>query len=406
MSTVYIKDGTPAADRSKAIMNKIIENGPITAAMEVYADFYSFSGKGVYKAGSNAQRRGYHGVVMLGWGTEKGVDYWIVQNSWGGQWGDKGRAKMLRGTDECKMETLQLQYATPEPVINQCKAACANGGEQRADCKCRCEGNWHGETCAQCKKVACENGGTFSDAECKCQCVEGTGGPTCKGVLAKLSNTCWKNKKSPLPTITWANFEHTVGTRCLVLKSREHATQAVKDSDKTPYANFCGWPHEWSMKCAPSAPPASLHCLWGFSVHNGMPPCPQAGGMSRSMRIQCLAQCAPLACNPTVRSDSMLTPCLRLCCLRCARRERTCMHAGTTASAQPAGLPSSTRKRSPSLGKACTKSFARRMPGRTSLARRWALCRFLAPPTWASCISMALRVRVSERSPSHLRSCP
>ncbi|CAG2178522.1 unnamed protein product [Oppiella nova] len=40
---------------------------------------------------------GSHAVIIVGWGTENGQDYWLIKNSWGTGWGEAGYFKMVRG---------------------------------------------------------------------------------------------------------------------------------------------------------------------------------------------------------------------------------------------------------------------------------------------------------------------
>jgi len=84
------------------IQAEILQHGPVTATFTVFADFPTYR-SGVYVQTSDDQLGG-HAVKILGWGVEKGVDYWLVANSWNPSWGDKGYFKIRRGTDECGIE--------------------------------------------------------------------------------------------------------------------------------------------------------------------------------------------------------------------------------------------------------------------------------------------------------------
>jgi len=71
--------------------------------MTVYSDFEAYK-TGVYQHTSGSYLGG-HAIKLLGWGTENGTPYWYLANSWNESWGDKGFFKILRGSDECGIES-------------------------------------------------------------------------------------------------------------------------------------------------------------------------------------------------------------------------------------------------------------------------------------------------------------
>ena len=77
--------------------------GPVSAAFSVYDDFPTYS-SGVYTHQSGSLLGG-HAVLIVGWGTEDGQDYWLVKNSWNENWGDGGFFKIARGNNECGIES-------------------------------------------------------------------------------------------------------------------------------------------------------------------------------------------------------------------------------------------------------------------------------------------------------------
>jgi cathepsin B len=86
-----------------AIMQTELQtNGPYEVAFDVYEDFMDYV-SGVYQHLSG-DLLGGHAVKVIGWGTDGGLPYWLVQNSWGTSWGIQGFFEILRGQDECGIE--------------------------------------------------------------------------------------------------------------------------------------------------------------------------------------------------------------------------------------------------------------------------------------------------------------
>lgn len=90
------KAGTTAHPTTVAnIKTEIYANGPVEGGFTVYEDFFNYK-SGVYSHVSGGVAGG-HAIKVLGWGTEKGVDYWLCANSWGTGWGESGYFKIKQG---------------------------------------------------------------------------------------------------------------------------------------------------------------------------------------------------------------------------------------------------------------------------------------------------------------------
>ena len=86
----------------------IYTDGPVTTWHEYCEDFAYYKG-GVYyyQAG-----RCYTGHIMkvLGWGVQDGLDYWLIANSFGTGWGEKGFVKFKM--HNCGIDSL-MNHCTP-----------------------------------------------------------------------------------------------------------------------------------------------------------------------------------------------------------------------------------------------------------------------------------------------------
>merc|ERR1712232_1085449 len=82
------------ADNEQALMEALDKN-PVSIAIEADKSAFQLYKSGVLSAACGTKLD--HGVLAVGYGTDRGRDYWKVKNSWGATWGDKGYIRLLRG---------------------------------------------------------------------------------------------------------------------------------------------------------------------------------------------------------------------------------------------------------------------------------------------------------------------
>ena len=76
----------------------VAEHGAVMTGVYVDNAFMEYKG-GIYAGCSSGSPN--HAVVVVGYGTESGTDFWLIKNSWGSGWGEKGYVRVKRGVKMC-----------------------------------------------------------------------------------------------------------------------------------------------------------------------------------------------------------------------------------------------------------------------------------------------------------------
>ncbi|XP_063039887.1 procathepsin L-like [Engraulis encrasicolus] len=79
-----------------ALQEALANVGPMCVDIDASHDSFLHYSSGVYNEPACSSSKVDHAMLAVGYGTEKGEDYWLVKNSFGVDWGEKGYIKMAR----------------------------------------------------------------------------------------------------------------------------------------------------------------------------------------------------------------------------------------------------------------------------------------------------------------------
>jgi len=92
---VTVKDCADVPANNQLALKEAVSFGPVSIAIEADQRIFQSYSSGVITS-STCGTELDHGVLIVGYGTENGVDYWLVKNSWSTTWGDEGYVKIER----------------------------------------------------------------------------------------------------------------------------------------------------------------------------------------------------------------------------------------------------------------------------------------------------------------------
>ncbi|XP_022896123.1 cysteine proteinase RD21A-like [Olea europaea var. sylvestris] len=97
-------------------LKKAVANQPVSVAIEAGGRAFQLYQSGVFTGHCGTQLD--HGVVAVGYGTKNGLDYWIVKNSWGPNWGESGYIRLHRNVANTKTGKCGIAIEASYPLKN------------------------------------------------------------------------------------------------------------------------------------------------------------------------------------------------------------------------------------------------------------------------------------------------
>jgi len=97
---VTVTGYTDVTSGDEDALKSAVAQQPVSIAIEADKSAFQLYSSGVFDSTACGTSLD-HGVLLVGYGTDSGSDYWKVKNSWGSTWGESGYIRMVRGKNMC-----------------------------------------------------------------------------------------------------------------------------------------------------------------------------------------------------------------------------------------------------------------------------------------------------------------
>lgn len=111
----YFTSCVDVTPKNELHLMEAVSTRPVSVAIEADTRVFQFYKSGILNSTSCGDNLD-HGVLVVGYGIENGVKYWIVKNSWGSDWGEDGYIRIARTTSEDSEGTCGIAM-TPSYIV-------------------------------------------------------------------------------------------------------------------------------------------------------------------------------------------------------------------------------------------------------------------------------------------------
>ena len=102
-SVVRISNYSDIEQNNEKILKRVVYQQPVSVAIQANKRSFQLYHSGIYsdlECGTQLD----HGVLLVGYGYDfnNNMDYWIIKNSWGPQWGENGYIRIQRNIEDSR----------------------------------------------------------------------------------------------------------------------------------------------------------------------------------------------------------------------------------------------------------------------------------------------------------------